>query len=549
MASIVSAGQTVSGQVLAGSASLTVNAGGTAVGITVSSGADLAVMLGGTATGTVVSGGYLDDHGSAGATNLVAGSALVGSTGNMSGVTVGKNATLTVTNGGVASAVTVLAGGFAIVSSGGGLTGVSVNSGGYLGVFPGAAVTSVFFSPGATIDFDNIPFSANASATLNAATDVLTVTNGSTAFAVQLVGGYGGYAFSTTIDNDFLTNGQGIPGTLVTLVPNVSSTLTGPTSGTVNVNGNANTVVVNSGTVTLAAGVSGNTVTLGGGPVTATENGNDTIRGGSGADTVNVGSSSTSTVVVGGTGPLTFNGGAGNAVVFAGTGGLTFNGGSGYSIVVGGGNPSVINGSTGGGAYFGGGNAVIRSNDALGVYSVLVGANGDQLYSSGVVGDLFGDDGPGDLLMSGINSAGNDVFFGAAGTGKLTFITGTGNDLLGLGQGTNVVTLGAGHCVVFGNTGTTAVSTITTGSGAADIGFGGKSVALTITAAPSPRAITLYNTVFGADKITLSGYAAGMSATALASQQVSAGSTVMTLGDGSLITLIGLTHADATLFA
>jgi hypothetical protein len=40
-----------------------------------------------------------------------------------------------------------------------------------------------------------------------------------------------------------------------------------------------------------------------------------------------------------------------------------------------------------------------------------------------------------------------------------------------------------------------------------------------------------------------------MSASALASQQVSAGSTTMTLGDGSLITLIGLTHADATLFA
>ena len=199
--------------------------------------------------------------------------------------------------------------------------------------------------------------------------------------------------------------------------------------------------------------------------------------------------------------------------------------------------------------YFGGGGSVIVAGDAPGVSSVLVGGNGDQLYSYGSTGDLFGAEATGDLLMSGINSTGNDVFFGAAGTGTLTFITGSGNDILGLGQGSNLVTLGAGNSTVFGNA-SAQNTTITAGTGSAAIGFAGRSEELDLSQVMgTAHSFALYNFVPGADGIFLGTVSSNVKIDAVGLEQtVANGSATIVVGQTS-ITFIGTTHVGTNVFA
>ena len=151
------------------------------------------------------------------------------------------------------------------------------------------------------------------------------------------------------------------------------------------------------------------------------------------------------------------------------------------------------------------------------------------------------------MLMSSQGSTANNVFFGATGSGAMTFITGAGADVLALGQGTNTVTLGSGHDVIFGNGGHTSVSTITAGSGSLDMAFSGASTDLVITAGAA-RAFNLYSYAAGADQISLRGYASNQVTTALANQTHQGGNTQLALSDGSVITLLGLGTATTALF-
>lgn len=314
------------------------------------------------------------------------------------------------------------------------------------------------------------------------------------------------------------------------------------------------------GTGRTVAGI--NNVIFGAGTSSVTDYAQDTVFAGSGADTVYI-SAGTSTVV-GSTGALTVDAFAFMptvTTVFAGAGGLTFNGGiGGTDIVVGNGNPITVNGSTGGGQYFGGGNSTITASGQ----SVLVGSSGDTLNlqdfaakpSSGLFGVAAG---AGNVTLNALYSTGDNVFFGAAATGPMTFIGSRGNDIYGLGQGSNTVTLGFGHDTVFDNTGTTSVSTITAGIGSADIAFGGASANLIISPyagvfrASDPRTFSLFNVVPGADKVTLSGYAPAQAASALSNQVNTGGSTFLTVPGTTTsgqvnISLVGLAHADASLF-
>ena len=351
------------------------------------------------------------------------------------------------------------------------------------------------------------------------------------------------------VANDFSTNPSAV-GSVVTVsgagnpttIAGGVTTMSNPDgSTTVTITGSGNTATVGSGTVDTGTG--GNTVVLGAGTETVQSGGADTILGGTGPATVNT---SGNAAIVGGAGAMTVHGGGGNNSVFAGTGGLTFNGSAGYDVVAGRGNPLVVNGGGDKGLFFGGGNATITAG--TGGLSVLIGGNGDQLYSAGSTGDLFGATG-GSLLMSGIHSTGNDVFFGAGGSGTMTFITGTGNDLMALGQGTNNVTLGSGFNYIFGNTGTTGMSTIASGTGSAAIAFGGKSMNLVLSAvAITTREFDLYGFTPGADKISLSGYTPGAAATAVAGQISTAGGAIMHLGDGTTISLVGVMQATTGMF-
>ncbi len=514
----------------------TVSSGGSDVGLTLGNGAAAVISAfyaltgagnlapresvgaGGTAVRTVVDGSQSVMGGTASGA-VVNGSQDVGSGGLIVGDTLNATGTLTVSSGGTASGI-VLTGGTLTIMSGGTATGILLQQG---------DLRELSSAQAPQIDLAGLPYVPGGTAVLTPATDVLTVTQGSRSTTLQLAGDYTGRIFQLSPDAK--------SGTVVSLAG------TRGTSGAVT-QADGSIIVAGSGSVATAAG-SSNRIVLGTGVGTVSGAGQDTVFGGTGPSVVTADGSDT---VVGGTGALTFFGGAGNSVVFGGSGTLTYTGGSGTDIVVGRGGPMVVAGGTGGGTYFGGGSSTIVAGK--GAQAVLVGSDGDSLFSSGAAGDLFGVLG-GSVLMSGAGSTGNDVFFGAAGTGTETILAGSGDDILGLGQGINRVTLGAGHDVVFANTGSTGVSSIVAGRGSADIGLGGQSVDVVISATTTAQVLTLFGFRVGVDLLTLASFydaGPGALAAALAGQSNANGSTVLNIAGKTTVSLVGLAHADATVF-
>ena len=294
---------------------------------------------------------------------------------------------------------------------------------------------------------------------------------------------------------------------------------------------------------TLTTGTAGRTVSVATAG-TVVSNGPDRISGGSGATVVRT--SGSGATVVGGAGALTASGGSGSNTIFAGTGGLTYQGGRGFDTVIGLGKPLTATGGSGGGQFFGGGNATITAG-AGGDLNVVIGGNGDRLYAAGPSGVLFGTSG-GDVLMSSAADTGTSVFFGANGTGRMSFITGAGTDLLALGQGTNDVTLGSGHAVIFANGGASSHTTITAGSGSLDLAFSGADTVLNIAAAGA-RSFNLYGLGSGSNHIHLQGFGGSQVADVIAGQRNIGGGTQLSLTDGSVISLVGVGRATTSLFS
>jgi hypothetical protein len=326
----------------------------------------------------------------------------------------------------------------------------------------------------------------------------------------------------------------------------ISVATAGSTSVVVTTPGVVTTTKNANGSVSIATTAGTNTVQLSAAPTTVTSTGTDTIFGSTGSASI---TTSGNARILGAAGALTVQGGAGNDVVMAGPGGLTFTGGGGFDTVVGGGYPSSIIGGTGGGLFQGGGNATITAG-AGGLENVEFGSNGDQMYGVGPSGVLFGDSGGNpakSTLMSSAGDTGNSVFFGASGSGQMTFITGQGNDLLAVGQGTNTVRLGSGTDVVFANGPAAGSTTITAGTGNASIVMGGALTDLII-AAGNARSFIIYNDAGGSDKITLTGYASTQVASAVAGQVSAGGGSILMLGDGTTLALVGVQHATASLF-
>ena len=460
--------------------------------------------------------------------------------------------------GGQISGLTALAG--AAVVQGATISNSSVGPNDYVQIYQGSTVngltvagnsylyydydtstTNLSLGPNASLDFTNFPFLPNATASVNPATDVLTTISGGLTSTLGLVGNYARDDISLSVDDGMHAQFTPViqpPGTILTVHPFVVPI----DSKSSMVLGSGHVVALNPGEslVTSTGGNTLNVTTTG----TVVSNGADTIRGGTGATVVTTAGSGAT--VVGGTGALADAGGAGNNLVFAGTGGLTYTGGSGFDMVVGQGNRAVITGGTGGGEFFGGGNATITAG-AGGAINVEIGGKGDQLFAAGPNGVLFGTSG-GDMLMSSAADTANSVFFGAGGSGRMTFITGAGNDILALGQGTDTVTLGSGHDTIFGNGGTTSVSTITAGSGSLDLAFSGASTVLNI-AAGAARAFNLFAYVAGADTVHLSGYSATQVADAVAKQTNIGLGAQLTFGDNSTVLLVGVQRATAGLFS
>jgi hypothetical protein len=549
---VLSGGRTVGTTI--GNGIETIGAGGIAAGVVISGPLGGIVTVGPAGTGT---------NGSSGTSsaNLVPvqfpaqatllsnyyGSAAVSSGGVLQGASVGAG-DVTVYAGGSASGVSAT-NHSTVVVSGGTLTGSIFGSGTVL-VLSRGTMSGITLQPGSLFDDKLQPAASGTTASIDPFTDILTISGGGVAATFQLSGSYP--------NETIIPFSDGSGGTELVVAPTSGAQIFGPVGDAEAIEGFGVTVAVSASVVYAGPGT-GNVLTVAGqariytsagaadrialgGYSEVDGDGNNTVLAGSGGALILGGAGSD--IVVGGGGLTTFSAGTGSNVVFGGAGGLSYSGGSGNDVVVAGSGSAAISGGAGGGTYFGGGHAVISAGTGA---AVRVGSDGDKLYSNGGAGDLFGVLG-GSVTMDGSRSTGNDVFFGASGTGSLTFITGTGNDLLAMGQGTNTVTLGAGHSVVFGNA-KAAATVISAGTGSTDIGLAGAAETIVLQAGSAARTVTLYDYVAGVDKISLAGFVPTAAAQALASQTNGPAGTSLTLADSTTVILLGVTSASASLFS
>ncbi len=292
----------------------------------------------------------------------------------------------------------------------------------------------------------------------------------------------------------------------------------------------------------------GGIVTLPGGAQFYQAAAGTTVQAGDGADTilasagqVTVDGSSGSLLFVGGTGASSVTGGSGSAIIFGGSGGGSFAGGSaGHNIFVSQSAAAANTTLTGGG---GGGDEMFV---AAGPTTVDGGAGGDDIVVGGTgaltidaqKGDAaFG--GSGAMVVAG-SSSGADSIVGGAGALR---VTGRGGNMLVVaGAGGSNIETGNGASLIFAGSGSTVV---TGGAGSLQAVLGSGSASVTEGSGPS-----VYDVVKGAaggtdvlngfkpatDRIDLFGYAASdLHVT------TSGGSTVVSLADGTRITLVGVT--------
>ncbi len=338
-------------------------------------------------------------------------------------------------------------------------------------------------------------------AIVDSATGPLSITGG--AAGETVIAGSGGLNYTditpTGAAIDYITAGDG---------NNVIATST-VTGGNYSINlGSGNDSILINGNAVVNAGTGTNTLTVGGGSSMIYSEGFDSITGSTvsgGTDTVNVGS-----------GQTTVDPGAANFFIYGATtttNALVFKAGSGSdTISVGSGGGNVTAGTGGNNILFagaGGGSAPV----------VLHGtADGDQLFAIGSGN------------VTAIAGAGNETITGAGGapggftvpgsTGNNTFTAGTGNDTLLAGGGQDTLNGGIGNGLFVSGTGADTFS-FTFGSGGQDTITGFKAT----------------------DTLQLNGF--NVTASTLPESVVS-GSTVLSMADGTTITLSGVSSLDTT---
>jgi ELWxxDGT repeat protein len=313
----------------------------------------------------------------------------------------------------------------------------------------------------------------------------------------------------------------------------------------------------------------------------------DTVTGGTGAATVTAGSGSVSMtggagslLFVGGGGFSTVSGGAGAVTTFGGSGGGIFGGGAagGSVLVAGSGNATLTGGGAGDRLFGSGGHVVMVA--AHGRES-LIGGSGSTTMTGGatagaviftggnatVTGGVAGGDtvvgGTGSLTMAIHNDAlfagsGNTVVTGGStgadsvigGSGGLS-VTGHGDNLIVVGgSGAAAIAIGGGASLVFAGSGTMNLNE-STGAGSVVFGHGSTNVA------EGSGAMT-YDVVKGAAGGTdaIGGYRPGIDRIALFGYggekpivQASGSSSVLSLSDGTHITLLGVLHPGTILGA
>jgi autotransporter passenger strand-loop-strand repeat protein len=179
---------------------LTISSGGSAANTIVGFGGFLQIYAQGSATGvTVYSGGF----------DQVMG-------GTESGGVIEAEGFLTVASGGVAEGDTIQSGAHATISAGS-LLGATIAAGASVAVYSGASLVSATLLRGAAVDLGGVAYASGGYATLDRATDVLTIIEGGTSTSLQLAGDYTGDSFHLSSDNAVLAAGSDVAGTVISI--------------------------------------------------------------------------------------------------------------------------------------------------------------------------------------------------------------------------------------------------------------------------------------------------------------------------------------------
>jgi Ca2+-binding RTX toxin-like protein len=325
-------------------------------------------------------------------------------------------------------------------------------------------------------------------------------------------------AFTSTPQTQSATSGSDTVGSVISLLAE-SNVITTAGADTVDASGGAATI--------FAAGPSARV--LGGpGPLVfiAASSGADCVTGGSGAATV-----------FGSTGGGVLSGGSAGGNVLVSGGGTTsvFGGGGGDLLVAAGGGATTLVMPTDSTAFSDAGQTTIfaASGDAAvggGSSNLMVAGSGPEaLYAGAASSTLFGGTGA-DTLTTAANGqttmlggSGGTLFIGNGGAA--TAFGGAGNDTLFAGSGSMVYAEGPGaDLVVFG-------------SGSATISGGAGIDSYVVANGSAGGQDVIDGFKVGTDQLGLFGYAPGAVQT-----QVTGGSTILTLSDHTVITLVGVTQ-------
>ena len=166
-----------------------------------------------------------------------------------------------------------------------------------------------------------------------------------------------------------------------------------------------------------------------------------------------------------------------------------------------------------------------------------------------------------DALVAG---AGSETVQTSGSTGNNTYFAGSGNDTMVLGRGNETVVGGSGNATVFGGTGTMTLfagtgSTLVNGSASGGDTFIASSGNTTIwgglgaqntydvIAGHAGGNLTIDDFRLGTDTLSITGYSATDLASALSGAVTTASGTMLTLSDGTSVTLLGLSHAPSNM--
>jgi len=312
-----------------------------------------------------------------------------------------------------------------------------------------------------------------------------------------------------------------------------SDTITAGSGGNETIGGAAGETIGGSNGADLFINATGGSESIGGGTA-----GNETVWTAAG-DTVQGGSGN---VTVGGVSGVIMTGGAGgNQFLDASQGHQSVIGGSGGNETIWGAASDTITAGSGGNETIGGvaGETIGGSNGA----NVFINATaGNQSIGGGSGGNETVWSGAGDTIAAG---SGNATIGGVAGD---TIIGGAGKTFLDGTAGNQSILGGSGNSTIWGGAHDTVQGAL--GSGSALIGLAGGNETLRDNGSTS----TGHDTVVGfsrpaGDRLSFANETAAAIDTVVASAQTGNGSTIVTLPDGSILTLVGISHIDSSFFA